>query len=416
MLLFARDDGLVAVGHNNPQATLDVMSTLQISGMNATLQAASGQSLILRQTNNGNLHLDSSGLVFFREYDDVGPATYNRMVFDPDSGTLTIGDWIIGPTARLTVHSPDSSASYAMFSNATSGVTGLDSFVVGINASEEAELRHTENTPLRIFTNNTERITVLANGDIGIRDTAPDGAFEINPNGVEDDGDELVVNSSGEIGIGTSNPSNMRLRVVDGNATVSVDNTVGIQIINSGETVQIGADSNAPGVELRDTDGTGLTPYIDFSNDSLIDYDARILLTANDNLRISGADLEIGSSGDVHDVLSWGGFFYQTSDARLKQNIVPLNGSIMLDKFNQLQGVAFDWTSTGQRSIGLLSQEVQKVFPELVAEDEETGYKAVAYTNLIAPLIEAIKAQQREIDALSAEIKQLREHLDAKAD
>jgi len=60
---------------------------------------------------------------------------------------------------------------------------------------------------------------------------------------------------------------------------------------------------------------------------------------------------------------------------------------------------------TNQKSLGLIAQEVEKVYPELVTTSN--GSKAVQYGNLIAPLIEAIKAQQAQITALEARIRSL---------
>ena len=57
---------------------------------------------------------------------------------------------------------------------------------------------------------------------------------------------------------------------------------------NAGELVQIGNDANNAAIELRDTDGDGLTPYVDFSNDGASDFDFRYILTGNDQFWIQG--------------------------------------------------------------------------------------------------------------------------------
>ena len=48
--------------------------------------------------------------------------------------------------------------------------------------------------------------------------------------------------------------------------------------------------------------------------------------------------------------------------------------------------------STGQRENGVIAQEVESVFPELVTSWGDEGYKAVDYGRLTGVLIEAIKA------------------------
>ena len=56
--------------------------------------------------------------------------------------------------------------------------------------------------------------------------------------------------------------------------------------------------------------------------------------------------------------------------------------------------------------IGLLAQEVQKVFPELVKQSgDQEGTLSVNYQGMIAILINAIKEQQKEIDEIKNKLK-----------
>ena len=61
-----------------------------------------------------------------------------------------------------------------------------------------------------------------------------------------------------------------------------------IRILNSGEEVLIGAGGNNPGIELRDLDAGGNTPYIDFSNDAASDFDFRLILTGDNDFNLWG--------------------------------------------------------------------------------------------------------------------------------
>ena len=54
----------------------------------------------------------------------------------------------------------------------------------------------------------------------------------------------------------------------------------------------------------------------------------------------------------------------------------------------------------------MIAQEVEKVLPELVSTNEK-GVKAVNYAGLTAPLIEAIKEQQKQIATLQAKVQSL---------
>jgi len=104
---------------------------------------------------------------------------------------------------------------------------------------------------------------------------------------------------------------------------------------------------------------------------------------------------DITASGSI----SAGSFLYSSSDERLKTNIQSLQNS--LEKVNQLNGVSFNWKANGQESVGLIAQDVEKVFPQIVGTDKE-GMKSVDYTKLVAVLIEAIKEQQKQIDELKS--------------
>jgi hypothetical protein len=95
------------------------------------------------------------------------------------------------------------------------------------------------------------------------------------------------------------------------------------------------------------------------------------------------------------------GQFNATSDIKLKENITTIESG--LDKVCQLRGVEFDFKSNGQHSLGVIAQEVEQVLPDLVSEVD--GTKTVAYANLTAVLIEAVKE-------LKAEVAELRARLD----
>lgn len=123
-----------------------------------------------------------------------------------------------------------------------------------------------------------------------------------------------------------------------------------------------------------------------------------------------------GALFDVDGISQAKAFMY-SSDARLKENVRDLNSS--LEKVLKLRGVLFDWKDRKgdpDRSdrLGLIAQEVEKVFPEAVTTSPTTGMKSVGYGNLVAPLIEAMKEQQAQIERQSREIEELRRKLDSR--
>ena len=83
--------------------------------------------------------------------------------------------------------------------------------------------------------------------------------------------------------------------------------------------------------------------------------------------------------------------FVAASDARLKSNVVSLEG--VLDKIDLLRGVYHDWMDPSQpheRQVGVIAQEIQAVYPELV-KTGGNGYLMVDYPKLTAVLLQAVK-------------------------
>ena len=122
------------------------------------------------------------------------------------------------------------------------------------------------------------------------------------------------------------------------------------------------------------------------------------------------------------DIATWG-TLQIASDERLKENIKPLTGCLTnLHKINGKQyqkiikskiivtnlmtGAAKNGTSktiVKEEEFGLIAQEIQKVFPELVKGDS-AGMLTVNYIGLIPVLIEAIKEQQGQIETLQTKV------------
>ncbi|NBV29929.1 hypothetical protein EBS02_13115, partial [bacterium] len=87
--------------------------------------------------------------------------------------------------------------------------------------------------------------------------------------------------------------------------------------------------------------------------------------------------------------------FTSPSDIKLKTNIKPILSP--LSKVLQLNGVTFNWIDNNRPSVGVIAQDVESIFPELVSQ---TGSKTVNYNGLIGLLIEAVKELKKEIDDL----------------
>ena len=92
-----------------------------------------------------------------------------------------------------------------------------------------------------------------------------------------------------------------------------------------------------------------------------------------------------------------------SSDARLKSNIVSLGST--LPKLLQIDGKSYEMK--GKQKIGVLAQEIQEVFPELVSEDDNEML-AVNYQGLVPVLINALKEQESKIINQQSQIDELK--------
>jgi len=101
------------------------------------------------------------------------------------------------------------------------------------------------------------------------------------------------------------------------------------------------------------------------------------------------------------------GTLTQNSDSRVKENVVEIDDCI--GKVQAMKGVYYNRTdfNTDVTKVGVIAQDVEAVLPELILEAPDTGLKSVAYAELTAVLINAIKEQQEIIDDLKTRVQQL---------
>ncbi|MHC1754034.1 MAG: tail fiber domain-containing protein [Methanosarcina sp.] len=108
--------------------------------------------------------------------------------------------------------------------------------------------------------------------------------------------------------------------------------------------------------------------------------------------------------------------FINPSDAKFKTDIIPLTD--VLDKLEKIRGVSFRWNeldpydrSENGREIGLIAQEVEEVFPELITMWGDESYLGIDYNRFTGVLLEAIKELKAENDMFKEKIKALEDTL-----
>ena len=204
------------------------------------------------------------------------------------------------------------------------------------------------------------------------------GAIEANATADQTDAEiKTAVEAASDIALG-GNPTTTTQTA--GNNTTRVATT---EFVTAAITA-------APDTNTEYTAGTGMTLAGTVFNCD-IDSPAEVGLG---NLSASGNNL----AGDFVAT----GNITAYSDERLKTDIQLIENAV--DKVEQLDGVTF--TMNGERGTGVIAQMLEEVLPEAVF-DNESGFKSVAYGNVIGLLIEAIKEQSAEIETLKSRVDNL---------
>ncbi|MBL0163244.1 MAG: tail fiber domain-containing protein [Xanthomonadales bacterium] len=149
--------------------------------------------------------------------------------------------------------------------------------------------------------------------------------------------------------------------------------------------------------------GTFAIGEVDARTASVV-FTNRLLISPNGDLTVSAGAFKPG-----------GGAWSVASDARLKKDVSTLQGS--LDRLLALHGVNFSYRDDAPTSlaapgaqIGFIAQEVEKVFPQWIAERD--GFKTIGIRGFEALTVEALRDLRSEsavIDAAqSAELEKLR--------
>jgi hypothetical protein len=153
------------------------------------------------------------------------------------------------------------------------------------------------------------------------------------------------------------------------------------------------------------------------SNNVFIGHQAGYNETGSDKLYIDNSSTStplIGGDFSTNTLTITGDIEYtgtltDVSDRRLKKDIEPLKNS--LEKILKINPVSFKMKADekGRTQLGVIAQNVKEHFPQVVSIiDPVNGFLGVDYTQLIAPLIGAMKAQQAQIEQLQKDIKKLK--------
>ena len=212
---------------------------------------------------------------------------------------------------------------------------------------------------------------------------------------IDSNGSILSMQNANFLGIVTANSF-----VGDGSNLSNI--ITGVGLATEGGYVGSGAttlDFRGPGmgvVTIDITSGIGTVNVEGGRDIDEIGSANQVLYKDNTNTATTSANLQFNGTN-----LTCAGTVTANSDERLKKNVKTIDDA--LTKVRDLRGVEYDHKNTGDHCLGLIAQEVEKVIPDVVYEDAQ-GVKSVAYQNIVALLIEAVKDQQRQIDDLKRQL------------
>jgi hypothetical protein len=403
------DTGQLAVGPQGPRYLLDLNAVSNYPAW-ALLQASGSKEAGVRLKNTLRewliYNVEDDGR--FSIYDNTASA--ERLSIDA-SGATTVGG-TLGVSGSL-LYIDDSNAKVRVGQAGNSGTVGY-------------EFHHASNIK--------NAIVSVASGTWGrgklyfIQDMVHDGnSYELS--------DVKMAIVDGKVGIGTTSPA-AALHVANGtiradsaaaSATVLDGRTADyIETPNNRQSIKLGTTNSSPGreIEFGYTNSQTWGQYPAFYISTAGSERLRVSHAGNVGIGTTSPSYKLDVSGDINasgSVRSNGTPL--TSDGTLKDAPTPTKAA--LSKLAAVRGYEFTWSDKARQmglpegtQHGLIAQEVEQIFPDLVSEWEvETGeyiegddgeqmpvkerIKCIDYARMVPILLEAVRELAARVDALN---------------
>ena len=449
-----------AVSYNNTTGVISLTSgnlteatssVLTITGGTGAV-LGSGTSIQVKQaTTSVSGFLSSTDWTTFNNKASALSGTTNYVAkFTSSTG---IGNSLIyddGTNVGINTTSPNNFSGYTTLSvnsNTNGGV--INTQLNGVNgirivtSAGNSSISEPRNLPLVFEVNGSERIRIISTGNILVNTSsnynlgndnnkgiiinagtsyAPYISFrvaDVNKGVIYANGAEMLLYAQANIPMifGTNDTERMRI-TSGGSLLMAKDAAIGINTAD-------GADNGYLALCSSGVDGPSRGGHIYLSGNERPDDAGSVVIaggttssgagaiacvlfrtSANERMRItSGGNILLGTTSDNGERLYVSGSIRATgsitanSDIRIKSNITKIENA--LEKVGQISGYTYNTTYDNKRHGGVIAQEMEKVFPEIVNTGND-GLMGVEYGNISALLIEAIKEQQIQIKELKA--------------
>jgi hypothetical protein len=370
--------GNVGIGTSSPASKLQV-TTSGAAALPPTsgTTPSTGELIRLRTSSDTAGGIGTIGLstnqMWLQACDATNLGAYYQLLLNPNGGNVGIGT--ASPNCRLQVASSGvmSSGGYnGQSSTLQIAYTGTASAINSDGPSLVFSQQYDSADPLSyVRTGAIYGYKGEANGNFG-------GGlkFRTQPTGASAMADVMTLDKNGNVGIGTTSPA-QRLHVQSGTATVTPITTTSV----TGDTAY-----QAILVTKFDNDSTTSQNFIQFQ------------------INNGGANCGKITANGANTAA-----FGSTSDRRVKENIADLPSQ--LANIMALRPVEFDYVESygGGHQIGFVAQEMQQVYPDVIAEDssEEKILSITGWSKTEARLVKAIQELKADNDSLRARIAAL---------
>ena len=358
----------VGVGTTSPDGLAHVYNGMLQVGSKTGDTSIQQNANAIRIAAVPNSSTEWGGLQWYREFSDVigaeiiasrpsSPETDTDLIFKTSTNSSNavevarithggnVGIGTTSPARTLQVHTAGANSSYISVTNGNTGSTSSDGIVIGSASDSTAYFWNYENAAMAFATNSTER---------------------------------MRIDSSGNVGIGTTDTASARLRVEGGSNSAT-----------------------SPVLDVLDADtsveGASTLIRTKFSADT--SYSNAYYLLMQD----SG-----GTQGIIYGTGNGTVTYATSSDERRKQNISDTTSKWTTVKSLRVRD--YEWISTGNSETGFIAQELNTYSPSAVkvgGDDVETDPWLVDYGRLTPILTKALQEAMERIETLEAKVTAL---------
>ncbi len=475
--------GNVGIGTSSPSARLDIRNTGGTSDKGIRLQTNAGGNIATFWTTLSDLNIGIAGSHIFTNFD--GSAERMRI---NSSGNVGIGT--TAPVANTQLTLSKNNAVGLEFSVDNEFAGGVRIFAYNRSTNVSVPVLNAASTYKWTTLNNADAMSLGTSGNLGvgvasasyrIDARAPNSSLlnlsnttATSNNTVEAqissfdgaywniishnassfkwktyNGEKMTLTDTGNVGIGTSAPSDKL--TVAGNVVATNANYAFYQISSGAVTGQLAANAGGNSLEMRAVSNTSLGFLTNNAERARIDTSGNLLVgttTLNAKLTVdsTGSGNKTGyysntggaNWSQVLNHTNTGTQFYSvftyptlstalgsitgnntgvayntSSDYRLKEDAKPVLNPI--DRLMQLKPINFAWKVDGSRTDGFLAHEAQAVVPEAVTgtkdavdKDGKPEYQGIDQSKLVPLLTAALQELKAELDTVKAELNTLK--------